>query len=112
MLLQDLEWLYDEKPTIGCKIYLIRKISNHVLETEFTHYLSGTNPAVYVRWKSFTSSLEYKLDLLKNQVLAIDATVKHRTEMKIWYSIFEPQRKQLIELFHAEKKKKKRYSGK
>lgn len=108
MFAQDLEWLYDTQPEIGCKIYLIRKISNHVLETEFTHFQLGSNPSIFVRWKNSITSIEYKLDLVKNLVLAVDSTIKHRQEMKQWYTVWEIQRKQLIELFHAEKKRKKR----
>lgn len=89
---------------IGDTVNLVRKITHEILEVELTQFLTnGTKPAVEVRWKS--DRARYKLDLVKNEVLAIDATQNHRQAMRVWYSISEPHIKALTESFWSEKKK-------
>lgn len=107
LFLKDLNpWI--EQLTPGDKIYLIRKVSLHALEMIFDGYLTGTGAAVEVSWvkdKSFT----YKLALEKNEVQAIDSSVKHRHEMKTRYEIYEPHRQILMKqwvLFNKKHKSK------
>jgi hypothetical protein len=88
---------------VGDTVNLIRKISGEVLSMELTGVLSKTNsPAVEVRWKS--DRHRYKLDLVKNEVLAIEATPNHRQSMRAWYTISEPHLKELTELFWSTRK--------
>lgn len=92
---------------LGDTVNLIRKITHEVLPVELTRVLTtSSKPAVEVRWKS--DRARYKLDLDKNEVLAIDATQHHRQQMRVWYTISEPHRKELTELFWNERRKGKR----
>lgn len=109
--LKDLQHVFVEVPQVGSIIYLIRKISGHVLETKLTAISTGLVPQVEVEWlKSYHYT--YRLNLKDNTVNAIDAVIKHKTEMKLWYEVWEPQRKLLIKLCEEttvkEKKRKKR----
>lgn len=109
--LKDLEHTFVDEPSIGCTVYLVRKISGHLLETKLTAFSTGKVPEVEVEWlKSYKYS--YRLNLRDNNVRALDATHKHKEEMRLWYEIWEPQRKQLIKLCEEnalkEKKRKKR----
>lgn len=89
---------------IGDTVKLVRKISKDILEVELTAYLVKlATPAVEVRWKS--DRYRYKLDLIKDEVLAIEATQSHRQTMRSWYSVLESDRKALTESFWLEKKK-------
>ena len=111
MLLKDIENVFLDAPVIGCTIYLVRKLSGHVLETKLNAVSVGTVPQVEVEWiKSYHYT--YRLNLKDNTVHALDATVKHKTEMKLWYEVWEPQRKLLVKLCEEmaakEKKAKKR----
>jgi hypothetical protein len=83
---------------IGDTVNLIRKITGEVLPTTLTDVLhKQTTPAVEVRWKS--DRYRYKLDLLKDEVIAIDSTNAHRQTMRLWYSINLEHKAQLLELF-------------
>ncbi len=83
---------------IGDTVNLVRKITGELLPVTLTNVLTKTsNPMVEVRWKS--DRHRYKLDLEKNLVLAIDSTNDHRQSMRVWYTISEPHRKELTELF-------------
>lgn len=93
---------------VGDTVKLIRKITNEPLETELTGVLTrGTSPAVEVAWRK-DRRYRYKLDLSKNEVLAIDATQDHRQTMRAWYRLSEEDRSALTELFWMERKKGKR----
>ncbi len=113
--LKEVQELWDFLSGFPCKIgstvYLVRKISGHVLECKLISFSVGKVPQVEVEWlKSY--HYQYKINLEDNTVHAIDATARHKTEMKLWYECFEPQRKQLIKLCEdnalKEKKRKKR----
>lgn len=109
--LEDLGFYQPTSVSIGDVIYLVRKISGHLLEMKLTAVSIGTVPQAEVEWlKSY--KYQYRLDLKKNTVHAIDATAKHKEEMKLWYEVWEPQRKLLIKLCEEtalkEKKRKKR----
>ena len=83
---------------VGDSVKLIRKITGEPLMMELTEVLvTGKRPMVEVMWKPDRS--RYKLDLEKNEVLAIDASQRHRHAMKIWYSISEADKIALTELF-------------
>lgn len=91
---------------IGDSVKLVRKITGEVLLVELTHFSTKlAQPAVEVRWKS--DRHRYKLDLVKNEVLAIDSTQNHRQSMRAWYLISEDHRKELTENFWNEKRKGK-----
>ncbi len=91
---------------VGDTVNLIRKITGELLPVELTEVLAKTpNPAVEVRWKS--NRHRYKLDLVKNEVLAIDSTIGHRQSMRSWYTVFEDDRVKLVELFWAHRKKRR-----
>lgn len=109
--IDDLGFCQPESIAIGETVYLVRKISGHLLEMKLTAVSIGTVPQVEVEWlKSY--KYQYRLDLKKNTVHAIDATTKHKEEMKLWYEVWEPQRLLLIKLCEEtalkEKKRKKR----
>ena len=88
---------------VGSTIYLIRKVSNHVLETELIEIGRIGRPNVEVKWLS-NGAYKYRLDLENNLVLALNESQRHRQEMKRWYTVWEPQRKLLIETFHRQAK--------
>lgn len=89
---------------IGDTVKLVRKITGEFLEMELTNFLTrGATPAVEVRWKS--DRHRYKLDLKKNEVLAINATQNHRQTMRSWYLVSELDKQALMEAFWIEKKK-------
>jgi hypothetical protein len=84
-------------------VNLIRRISGEVLPVTLTDVLiTSKGPAVEVRWKS--NRYRYKLDLVKNEVLAIDSTHDHRQSMRAWYTISEEHRIALTELYWAQRK--------
>lgn len=88
---------------VGDTVNLIRKITNEVLPVELVEVCGGSSGmSVLVQWKS--TRHRYKLDLVKNEVLAVDSTQGHRQSMRAWYSINEEHRKQLTELCIARKK--------
>lgn len=107
----ELGFLEPKECKVGDIIFLVRKISGHLIETKLTAFSVGTIPQVEVTWvKSY--KYQYRLNLKDNTVHALDATAKHKEEMKSWYTIWEPQRKLLIKLCEEhivkEKKRKKR----
>lgn len=88
---------------VGDTVNLVRKITGELLPVTLTEVLSKTShPAVEVHWKS--NRHRYKLDLVKNEVLAIDCTQDHRQSMRVWYTISEEHRKELTELFWRHRK--------
>lgn len=92
---------------LGDTVNLVRKHTGHVLDTELIEVLWRTStPAVVVRWKS--DRYRYKLVLDKNAVLAIDATTRHRQDMRAWWEISEAHRKALTELFWDTRRKGKK----
>lgn len=110
-MLKELDNLWVDAPEIGSTIYLIRKLSGHVLETRLNAVSVGLIPQVEVEWlKSYHYT--YRLNLKDNTVHAIDATTKHKAEMRLWYEVWEPQRKLLVKLCEEttakEKKRKKK----
>lgn len=109
MLLKDLPEVYDKPMKVGSSVYLVRKISNHITETVLEEI--GDRYAV-VR---FNLQNRYKLDLEKNEVIALDATVKHRQSMKAWYYVWIPQRDTLLKMCQSQKtdtKKRRKSFGK
>lgn len=91
---------------IGDTVNLVRRISGETLPTTLTEVLtSSAVPCVEVRWKS--DRYRYKLDLVKGEVLAIDSTVGHRQQMKLWYTISEEHRKALTGLYWEMRKGKR-----
>jgi hypothetical protein len=106
MMLADLPETYDKRIKVGSTIYLVRKLSGHILEMELTAVGNKGSAAVEVRWLT-NHRYVYKLDLESNQVVALDATPKHRQEMKSLWMIWEPHRKLLKEYFHEVNRKKK-----
>jgi hypothetical protein len=109
MLLKDLPETYDKPMKVGSSVYLVRKISNHVTETILEEI--GER---YVEVR-FNLQNRYKLDLEKNEVIALDATIKHRQDMKAWWTIWEPQRLTLLKMCKSQKtdtKKRRKTFGK
>lgn len=109
--LDDLGFSQPDKVSMGDTVYLVRKVSGHVLEMKLTAVSIGTIPQAEVEWlKSY--KYQYRLNLKENTVHAIDATQKHKDEMRLWYEVWEPQRKLLIKLCEEtalkEKKRKKK----
>jgi hypothetical protein len=95
---------------VGDTVNLVRKITGELLKVELTKVLvNGTRPCVEVEWrgKLGVGRSVYKLDLEKDEVLAIDSTPHHRQQMRRWYTIDEAQRKELTELFWSERKRRK-----
>jgi hypothetical protein len=91
---------------VGDTVNLIRKITGELLPVTLMDVCgASSSPAVEVQWKS--PRYRYKLDLIKNEVLAIDATHGHRQSMRVWYTVSEDHRKQLTELFIARKNGRK-----
>ena len=72
----------------------------------FDGYLTGVKPSVEVSWKK-VPSFTYKLVLEKNEVMALDASVKHRQEMKSLYEVYEPHRQILLKQWVIFNKKHK-----
>lgn len=105
MMLHELKEKQCEPLALGSDVFLIRKLSGHVVETKLTAIGTGVKPSVEVTWKN---RIEYKLDLTDNQVLAHDQPMKHREEMRLRYEIYEPQRKELIKLFESTNSKRKK----
>jgi hypothetical protein len=109
MLLKDLPEIYDKPMKVGSSVYLVRKISNHVTETILEEI--GER---YVEVR-FNLQNRYKLDLEKNEVIALDATIKHRQDMKLWWTIWSPQRETLLKMCKSQKtdtKKRRKTFGK
>lgn len=105
--LDDLGFLQPTECKLGDTIYLVRKISKHLLETKLIAFSVGNVPQVEVEWlKSY--KYQYRLNLETNTVHAIDATARHKEEMKLWYEVWEPQRKLLIKLCEENKIKEKK----
>lgn len=107
----DLGFMSPKECKIGDTIFLVRKISGHLVETKLTAFSVGAIPQVEVSWLK-SERYQYRLNLKENTVNALDATTKHKTEMRAWYEVWEPQRKLLIKLCEEnavkEKKRKKR----
>ena len=108
--IKDLENIWLDSPENGSTIYLVRRHSGHVLETRLTDVSTGQVPQVEVEWfKSY--KYRYRLNLKENTVHALDATTKHKDEMRAWYYVWEPQRKLLMKLCeeaHIKEKKRKK----
>lgn len=93
---------------LGDTIKLIRRITDEPLEMELVGVLAkAPTPAVEVAWLK-DRRYRYKLDLTKNEVLALDATPAHRQSMRAWYRLSEEDRHKLTELFWTERKKARR----
>lgn len=109
---KELDSIFQEDVSINCTVYLIRKISGHVVETRLTAVSVGTIPQAEVSWLK-SERYTYRLNLKDNTVHAIDATAKHKDEMKAWYEVWEPQRLSLIKLCEltTAKEKKRRKHG-
>jgi hypothetical protein len=101
MMLSDLPDKYDKPIKIGSTIYLIRKISGHVTETELVEI---NDRGVKVK---FDNRHQYMLDLQNNQVLAVDATMRHKEEMKAWWQVWIPHLECLKALCSSKKKETK-----
>ena len=105
--------MFVDSPVMGSTIYLVRKLSGHVLETKLIAVNIGTIPQVEVEWlKSYHYT--YRVNLKENTIHALNATTKHKDEMKLWYNVWEPQRELLIKLCKemASKEKREKKSGK
>lgn len=98
----------------GDVVYLIRKVSGHVLEMVIEEASIGATAMIEVTWKN-NRRLRYKLDADKDIVHALDSKQSHRDDMKIWYYIWGPH-KEALRRFHEktriEAKKNKRFAGK
>lgn len=103
----DLGFLQPKECKIGDTIFLVRKISNHLLETKLIAFSLGEIPQVEVEW-SKSSKYQYRINLKENTVHAIDATAKHKQEMRLWYEVWEPHRLLLITLCKENRLKEKR----
>lgn len=108
LFLKDLN-PFIESLTMTDQVFLVRKLSGHVLTMSILGVLTGTNPAFEVCWTR-QRALTYKLDLKNNLVIALETSQKHRTEMKVFWEVYEPHRIALIKLWESEtaKNKKKR----
>lgn len=102
--LEDIEGDFPEPISKGSTIYLVRKISGEILAVTLDIVLTGAKPMVEVSWDT---RHRYKLDLVKNEVIALDATTRHRQNMKSWYYIWEPHKMMLTALFWEVKRGKK-----
>jgi hypothetical protein len=102
MLLKDLPETYDKPMKVGSSVYLIRKISNHVTETILEEI---GEKHVEVR---FNLQHRYKLDLENNQVIALDATIRHKQEMKLMWYVWIPQRDTLLKMCKSKKSEVKK----
>lgn len=107
LMLKDLSVNPDKNIKEGDKVFLIRKISGHVLETKLLSIGSQGRPHCEVQWVKDKSDC-YRLDLEKNTVNAIDASPRHRQEMLRLWEIWEPVRLVLIDAFYKNKKTSKR----
>lgn len=107
MMLKDLPASVTGSLKIGSTIYLVRKISGHILETELLELGRQGRPLAEVAWLN-QRACTYKLDLDANQVIAIDASPKHRLEMKRLWEVWEPHRKLLKQLFSERLRKAKK----
>lgn len=94
----DLPADFEARLKIGSTVYLVRKISGHIVECELTAIGKQGTPKAEVRWLN-NGRYVYELNLERNEVIAQDATVKHRQEMRLWYTVWEPHRKALNVLF-------------
>lgn len=98
----------------GDVVYLIRKVSGHVLEMVVEEASVGATAMIEVTWKK-DRRLRYKLDADKDIVHALDSKQSHRDDMKIWYYIWKPH-KEALRKFHEktriEAKKNKKFAGK
>lgn len=103
----DLGFFQPKECKVGDTIYLVRKVSNHLLETKLTAFSVGELPQVEVEWLK-SSRYRYRLNLKDNTVYAIDATAKHKSEMRLWYEVWEPQRLLLIKLCEQNRVKEKK----
>ena len=95
---------------VGDTVNLVRKITGELLKVELTKVLvNGTKPCVEVQWRSeqAVNRSSYKLDLEKNEVLAIDSTPHHRQQMRRWYTVSEDHKKELTELYYYMRKRRK-----
>lgn len=107
MMLSDLPESVTEALKLGDTVYLIRKVSGHVLEMELTSLGRQGRPLAEVAWKN-QRCFTYKLDLELNEVIAQDASPKHRADMKRCWEVWEPHRKLLKELFYDSLRKAKK----
>ena len=88
---------------LGDTVNIIRKITNEPTPLVLDEALvRQAKPTFVAYWK--TQRHKYKLDIEKNEVLAIDATQHHRNEMRRWYTIDDADRQALTELFWKLKK--------
>ncbi len=90
--------------TVGATVYLIRKLSGHVLETELVAVAKLGKPVVEVEWLN-QRSFKYKLMLEENQIIALDASQKHRSDMLRLWEIWEPHRELLKRLVYETRRK-------
>lgn len=89
---------------VGDTVNLVRRITGELLPVTLAEVLvRSSKPSVEVFWKSERN--RYKLDLVKDEVLAINMKPDHRQQMRRWYTIAVPDRKALTELFWDMKKK-------
>ena len=58
-----------DKVSLNDTIYLVRKISGHVLEMELIEFLTGTNPAVMVCWLKRRSLCQLLMHEILGQTL-------------------------------------------
>ena len=104
MMLVDLPAAVTGNIKIGSVIYLVRKVSGHVLETELTALGKQGRPLAEVEWLN-QRSYRYKLDLEANVIHALDASIKHRADMRRLWEIWEPHRK-LLRVYYSESLRK------
>lgn len=92
---------------VGDWVKLVRKYTGEpMIVTLIDVTVTNTRPCVEVEWRpdNGVGVERFKLDLEKNQVLAIDASVRHRQAIKAWYTIDEADRIALTKLFWDKRK--------
>ncbi len=89
---------------LGDTVYLVRKLSGHVLVTQLVAVAKLGKPQAEVEWVN-QRCFKYKLVLEANQVIALDASPKHRSEMLRLWEVWEPHRELLKKLFYDTRQK-------
>jgi hypothetical protein len=103
---EDLAWA-DQSVGLGKPVYLIRKISKDVFELELDSVCNGSLPVVECV-RRYVGSSYYRINAKDNTVTAVDASVRHKQDIKTWFQIWEPHRIALIKFCESEKIKQKK----
>lgn len=90
---------------IGDSVYIIRKYSNEKVECILLD-IAENRKVVRVHWVK-ARGITYELDLVKNLVLC-SGSQRERSEIKRWFSVYEPHRISLLKLFEPKEKSKRK----